>query len=365
MARRLGVCGTGLIGGSIAGAAVRAGLAAEVVVYDRDPAAAHAAVSRGLATTTAASAAELGERCDVVFVAVPVGAVADSVVAVGSAMSPGGVVSDAASVKAPVLDAVRGALPEGVSFVGGHPMAGAEHAGVDAARADLFDDAVWVLTPDPTTDAAAVARVMEWVRAFGADVLTLDPNSHDAAVATISHLPQVAASALMNVAARRATDAPPVLRIAAGGFRDVTRIAAGSPSLWVDILAGNAEEVRGVLDDYIAELQRFRDHLADRPGLVADLEEARDARRSLPVRELGDGVWNVLVDVEDRPGVLAQVMTTIGEAGINIVDVALRHSPEGGGGELRLSVDGDDASGRTVDLLARHGFAVLRERADL
>jgi prephenate dehydrogenase len=307
------------------------------------------------------SSEELGGLCDVVFVAVPVAQIARSVIAIAGSMAPGGVITDAGSVKTPVLDAVRAALPDGVSFVGGHPMAGAEHAGVDAARPDLFRDAVWVLTPDPSTNAEAVATVMECIRSFGAEVLTLDPQSHDAAVATISHLPQVAASALMNVAARRASDAPPVLRIAAGGFRDVTRIAAGSPSVWVDILAGNASQVRGVLDAYIAELQRFRDHLADAGELTTDLEEARAARRSLPVRELGDGVWNVLVDVEDRPGVLAEVMTTIGEAGINIVDVALRHSPEGGGGELRLSVDGDDPSARAVALLASHGFAVLRE----
>lgn len=358
---RVAVVGCGLIGGSVALALGRSEDHRVVTVFDTDAGVAAAAAAAGAADRAATSIADAASDADVVVVAVSVSAIAATARQVLEAAPAGTVVTDVGSVKAPVVGAVEAASAgTATRFCGGHPMAGSERHGFGAARADLFDNAVWVLTPTTATDPDAITRVARLASATGASPLSLPPDVHDAVVAVVSHVPHMAAAALMNVAQNRAHDAP-VLRLAAGGFRDVTRIAAGSPRVWEDILTENADAVREVLDAYIHTLTDLRRDLDDRNALRGTLESASRSRRALPIPEVAADLANVVVPISDRPGAFAEIANALGESGVNVVDLELRHSAEGGRGLLQVTVAGTQAAAAVAALEARGHTARVEE----
>jgi prephenate dehydrogenase len=234
-------------------------------------------------------------------------------------------------------------------------MAGSEQEGVDGSRADLFQGAVWVLTPVANTDPAAHALVRSVVSSFGADVVELHPERHDALVAVVSHVPHLTAVSLMGLAAERSEEHAALLRLAAGGFRDMTRIAAGHPGIWPDICAENRDAIVEVLDRLIVELDTMRERVStgDKPGLLDTLAKARSARLNLPVRVAANDVVEVRVPVPDRPGVLAEITTLASELSVNIHDHEIAHSAEGLAGVVLLFVDASQAERFTGGLVAR------------
>jgi prephenate dehydrogenase len=350
--QRVAVIGTGLIGGSIGLALRRVGIA--VRGYDRDPDRVKQAAELGAVGDVASSVEQAVADADVAVVAVPVGEVAALVVEALDAGVPA--VMDVGSVKAPVVAAVAAARPDlAPRFVGGHPMAGSEQDGLDGAEADLFSGATWVLTPTEQTEIGAFTMVRALVGELGAEVVAVTPEHHDALVAVVSHVPQLAATTLMDVAAASREEHATLLRLAASGFRDMTRIAAGHPGIWPDICVANREAIVRVLDDYLDALVRVRGLVdeSDRASLLEVLERARAARRNLPVgTPRGEELAEVRVPVPDKPGVLAEVTTLAGSLGINIVDLEIAHSMEGTGGVLVLVI------------AARHADALERSLAD-
>jgi len=339
---RIGIVGTGLIGASVGLALRRDG--ATVAGHDADPARAEAARVLGALDEAGADVASVARDADLVVVAVPVGAVAGLVV---EALDAGAAaVTDVGSVKAPIVDEVEAARPAvAARFVGGHPMAGSEQDGLDGADPDLFLGATWVLTPTERTDATAFAAVRRLVAGLGAEVIAVTPADHDRLVAMVSHVPQLAATTLMDVAATGGGEHATLLRLAAGGFRDMTRIASGHPGIWPDICVENRDEIVAALDHYVQALTEVRSLVAgrDRDGLLDLLERARAARRRLPVgAPTGEPLVELRVPVPDRPGVLAEVTTLAGSMGINISDIDMAHSVEGGGGVLVLLLPARD-----------------------
>jgi prephenate dehydrogenase len=241
-------------------------------------------------------------------------------------------------------------------------MAGSEQDGLDGAAAELFAGATWVLTPTERTDPTAFATVSSMVRALGAEVFAVGPEEHDALVAVVSHVPQLAATTLMDVASARGADHALLLRLAAGGFRDMTRIAAGHPGIWPDICVANRDAIVAALDDYLAALGDVRSMVAagDRTRLLDVLERARNARRSLPTGIPADAeLAEVHVPIADRPGSLAEVTTLAGSLGVNIADIEIAHSVEGRGGVLVLLLAADDAAA-FVAALATRGYQAVR-----
>ena len=335
---RVALIGTGLIGGSIGLALSRAGM--EVRGFDADPSRAAGALSIGAVAAIADSIEAVVQGTDIAIVATPVGQVADLVVAALDAGAA--VVTDVGSVKGPILRAVQQARPElAMRFVGGHPMAGSEQDGLDGADVDLFAGATWVLTPTTWTDPGAHTAVRSMVAELGAEIIEVTPDHHDAIVAVVSHVPQLAATTLMDVATTTGEEQAILLRLAAGGFRDMTRIAAGDPGIWPDICLANRDAIVAALDDYLRALAVVRGLVAAGDGetLLRVLERARSARRNLPRRATVEGpLVELRVPVPDRPGVLAEITMLAGRLGVNIADLEIAHSMESEGGVLVMVV---------------------------
>ena len=345
MDKRAAIVGTGLIGGSIGLALREQGW--QVVGTDQDEAVAAEALRRGALDSLGPPTG-----ADIVFVATPVGAAAAEA---RKALAEGaGLVTDVGSVKAPIVGAVNDRR-----FVGGHPMAGSEQEGVAGARADLFQNAVWVLTPTDDTDDDSLVQIRSVVASLGADVVSLAPERHDALVAVVSHVPHLTAATLMAMADERAEEHQVMLRLAAGGFRDMTRIASGHPGIWPDICDENSEAICSVLDRFIAALSGVRSLVAEgnRGGLLELLEQARSARAHLPYGLDRDvSLAEVRVPVFDRPGELARITSLTTDVGVNIFDLEIAHSVEGGQGVAILVVNAEAADG-LLEALRKQGYA--------
>ncbi|MGH2812275.1 MAG: prephenate dehydrogenase/arogenate dehydrogenase family protein [Actinomycetota bacterium] len=362
--RTVAVIGTGLMGGSLGLACLARGAAEEVIGYDSDPQRLDEAIGRGAITRAAPSLAEAGEGADLVIVATPVSSIPEVFDALVPELPEGVIVTDVGSVKSSLVREIERRSPDRIRFVGGHPLAGSEEEGIEAAAADLFEGCVWFLTPTDRSEAEACRELVRFASELGARAVFIDPERHDELVALTSHLPQVVSSALMHFAAAAATAEGGVPLIASGGFRDMTRLAGSSPELWVQILRENRDGVLKVLGGFAQSLESIT--AAMRSGeweaIRAVLAEARGARSSMPGKP-GLEVQTLVeirVPVPDRPGVIAEVTTALGEAAVNIEDFEIRHSPAGGRGEIRLWVQGADAAELAEKALRSAGFASRR-----
>jgi prephenate dehydrogenase len=346
-ARRAHVVGLGLIGSSVALALRDAGWS--VTGSDLSATRQHRALEIGVVDRH-----DGGEAADLVVVATPVGVIAEVVEEIfANSTNDRLVVTDVGSVKAPVVSQVDAAR-----FVGGHPMAGSELEGPDGADGDLFSGATWVLTPTEATDPEAFAAVRAMVADLGAEPIALPPERHDALVAMVSHVPHIVAVTLMAVAAGRAEEHAALLRLAAGGFRDMTRIAGGESAMWPDVFSTNTSAILEAFDAVRDQLDAVRSIIAerDRDAIVDLLEYARAARRNLPSRlARPESVIECRVPLPDRPGEFAKVATILGVAGVNIGDIEVAHSVEGDRGVLIISIEADDAT-VARDALVAHGY---------
>jgi prephenate dehydrogenase len=354
------VLGTGLMGTSIALAASRAGFA--VRGWDVDAATSARAAAVG-GFDLAGGLSEAVRDADLVVVATPIPAIPQTVVA-ALAGSTTAVVTDTGSIKEGVaIEVAAQADPRSLGrFVPGHPMGGSERSGPEHASASVVDGIVWVVTPIESSAQATVDRVEAFARAVGARPVRMAPDRHDRLVAIVSHLPQVASTALMGLAATEEADEPDILLLAAGGFRDLTRLAASNPLLWSEILLANRREITRAIDLYVERLEALRQRIDEEgsDAVRASFAEAKDARLRLaakPQVRAGVAVWQV--EVPDRPGSLANLTSVLAEGGVNIEDLQIVHSPEGGRGTVHLTV-GLDAVDACAGVLSAHGFDPIR-----
>jgi prephenate dehydrogenase len=235
-------------------------------------------------------------------------------------------------------------------------MAGSELDGLDGADGSMFEGAVWVLTPTAGTADATFSTAAQIVAELGADVVALAPDRHDEVVAVISHVPHLTAATLMGLASDRAEEHAALLRLAAGGFRDMTRIASGHPAIWLDICAENRTAIVTALDGLIGGLEGMRDVVAseDRSGLHDRLQKARDARTNLPSRvNQPSDLTELRIPIPDRPGAAAEVFTLAAELGVNIASFEVVHSLEGNRGVVVVLVDASTAEMYRGGLMAR------------
>jgi prephenate dehydrogenase len=387
------VVGTGLIGTSVALALRRRGVT--VWLADSDQAAARLAADIGAGTVLPGDvpgAPPPGGPADVAVLAVPPQAVAPTL-ARAQAAGLARWYTDVASVKSLPVRQARAAGCDMTSFVPGHPLSGRERSGPAAARADLFLGRPWVICPDPPAPAAGLAAIEALARTCGAEPVQVSAAEHDRWVALVSHAPHVLSAAM---AARLADASDGALSLAGQGLRDVTRIAAGDTGLWTQILAANAAPVADVLAAVAADLAAVADALADTalagtvladtvladtvladtvladtgaagPGgpdlkvLAALLEQGGAGVTRIPGKQGGPARAEAAVQVviPDRPGELARLFQAAGEAGVNIEDIAIEHSPGLPVGVAELTVH-PEAVGRLTEALAANGWPVRR-----
>ncbi|MAR54744.1 MAG: prephenate dehydrogenase [Acidimicrobiales bacterium] len=343
-ARRGQIVGTGLIGGSVALALGEAGW--HVTGFDIDAQRAERAREIGVI-----DAVGIDPEAELTVVAVPAGALEKEIR--NALQQTKGMVTDTGSVKAMVARSI-----DNPRFVPGHPMAGSEQDGVDGADQQIFEGAVWVLTPTEGTDDLGLRQLQTVLSSMGCDVVTMTPERHDALVAIVSHVPHLTAASLMCLADDRALDDAPLLRLAAGGFRDMTRIAAGHPEIWLDICEQNSEAIVAVLDEFSDRISNVRSLVAeaDRDGLTTVLSQARRARTNLPSRYVRpQDLIEIRIPIPDRKGQIANITMLAADCDVNIADIEVAHSTEGAEGVLVLVVARAEVQ-RFLAVLAGQGY---------
>lgn len=356
------IIGVGLIGGSIAAALKRLPDAPTVVGIDVDAVSLKHALEAGVIDEGSladglGTAAWLGaDGADLVVIATPARFSAEWLRRIG-ACGFSGVVTDVASTKAGVLAAVAQTLPDPSRFVGGHPMAGSERSGVAAARADLFEGAYWLLTPTHDTDPDVYSAMHSLISALGARVISVDAEAHDEAVAIVSHVPHVAAAALVDLAAAHAGERGELMRLAAGGFKDTTRIAAGSADLWTGICLDNARAITDGIEELRGRLGAFEELLRrrDADGIRDWLSRAAEIRSSLPAQWVPATarLTQLAVRMLDRSGVVAEITGAVSRSGGNIEGIDIDHQSEDSAVLVLVLTDEGDFDALLADLTQR------------
>jgi prephenate dehydrogenase len=348
------IAGLGLIGGSIGLGIRQRFLAERVIGFDQNPHALELALGRGAITEVRLSLGDWLESANLIILATP----AKTIIPLAKALEPflgtHTVMTDVASIKGEIISALSH-----LRFVGGHPMAGSEKAGIEHADAALMENAVWVLTPDKHTDPAALALVREFVTHLGARPIKTDPERHDRMVAAISHVPYLSALALTALIGKDA-DKELMMLLAAGGYRDLTRIASGNPLMSRDMVVGNKAAIRETLQALQAELSSL-EALLDAPDeLLQVAEQAKRTRDSFPIvrRSLLPAKYEIVVAVADKPGQLARMTAAIGEAQVNIKDIEMLGIREAGGA-VRLAFEDEAQLKRAMQALQAVGYEVM------
>jgi prephenate dehydrogenase len=353
---RVAVLGVGLIGGSI-GLAAKRQLDCEVIGWGPRQATLERALELEAVDSAAGSVGEACAGAEIVFCAAPVALLTELARAALEASGPDAVVTDAGSTKRQIV----AALGEDERFIGGHPLAGAETAGAENARADLFDGARWYLTPTERTGGVLYDRLQRTIAGLGARPQAIDAEAHDRLMATASHLPHVLANVLAGQAAAELTRDSERMPEVGPSFRDATRVAGSNPSIWGDIFAANGEAVAAAIDDAIARLGEAKELIrAGDPGALAAWHAAAGAeRRRLLESELaGAPLREVRVVVANRPGTVAELALALGEAGVNIEDMALHPAADMQSGAISLWVAGEEQAERGAALVRELGHSV-------
>ncbi len=365
--RSAAIVGTGLIGGSLGLALKSTGAVSFVAGCAGHPATAIEAVRMGAIDRAFNTTEETVKDADIVFLATPVKAVQAEARRAISAMKPGAILTDTASVKGGIVkDLDKTAGLAGIKFIGGHPMAGSELSGIGAANKDLFKNAAYILTPTEQTDPEALRKTHNLLQTIGARVFTLNPETHDRVVASISHLPHVLSASLVNVVSAEQGEFANIFKLAAGGFYDMTRIAGSSPDLWVDICVANRDAINELIRQYQAELETIAELLAadDDEGLRLKLENARRTRQDLPRLKPEELplIFELTVAVPNHPKVLSDITLSVANLGVNIEDIQIVHSTEADSGILKLAILGENESQRVSETLENKGYKVSMER---
>lgn len=360
-----GFIGLGLIGGSIARAIREKHPASRIIAYDINETALQTALSDGVINEAATTINEQFSCCDYLFLCAPVQKNDENLAAVKKIITPACLLTDVGSVKSEIHEAIRSAGLER-QFVGGHPMAGSERTGYVNSRALLLENAYYILSP---TDSVPVEKVEEYrdlVASLGAIPLILDCAQHDYATAAISHLPHIIAAALVNLVKSSDNEDGTMKMIAAGGFKDITRIASSSAQMWQQICLTNTDNIASLLDDYINSLTRIRTNLCNRNGdaLYELFDSARIYRDGFIDTPSGPikAVYTITIDIADEPGALAAIATILALHQISIKNIGIVHNRETENGVLRIEFYEEESIRKASEILSAKGYTVYLKK---
>ena len=356
----IGFIGLGLIGGSIAKSIRRIFPNSEILGFDVDQAALTLALEEGTLTKTV-TAIEAMSECDYIFLCAPVHYNIAYLPILKRIMKPSCILTDVGSVKSDIYHAIEEQhLTD--SFIGGHPMVGSERSGYDAANDRLIENAYYFVTPSETVSQVKVEEFRTFLEDLGAIPIIYSPERHDEITAYISHIPHVIASGLVNLVASKEDENGMLKQLAAGGFKDITRIASSNPVVWEHILLSNPAHVAKGLRTYITQLETMIAAIEqeDAREIYSFFDNAKDYRNSIP--EHATGVirmnYEVYVDIPDEPNALAQAISHVGKAGINLKNIGITHNREDNEGVLRLSFYDNESAADAAILLRTQGYQV-------
>ena len=356
---KVALIGAGLIGGSIALALREQKLVKEVNCYDLNHKACREAVECGAADYFSQTATEAVQDADLIIIAVPVLKTLQLIKEILPAVKKGTLITDVGSTKGAIMAAVEQLLPASVHYIGGHPMAGSEESGICGADPALLENAIYVLTPGPNTPKPLIDQLCQMISKIGAEPIIIDPLNHDRVVALVSHLPHLVAASLV----QSVTDAGEkelIDTLAAGGFRDSTRIALGNPEVWRDICISNRWALLAALKGFRKNLDIVEKFLTEQDGdaIYEYLLRAREYRSSIPHRGRGilPEIHELIVLVRDTPGAIGKLTGLIGDAEVNIDAIEIIHVRELAGGSIRLGFRDRESRLKALELLKKNGY---------
>lgn len=359
---KIAIFGVGLMGGSLA-LCFKGVPDLYVVGHSTRQSSVDKYIERGVVDHATTSLREAAEDADFIFLCVPVGSLESYLEQLaGLELKPGCIITDVGSTKASVNACARRLDLGEALFIGGHPMAGSERSGVEAASLYLYENAFYVLTPEKATPPEALERLKDLLKHTKANIVIVDADEHDDIVGAISHLPHMIAVALTNQVRRYNEKNTLYSMLAAGGFRDITRIASSDPAVWRDILINNREVLLRLIDDWNAGIEEFAGMLksGDIEAIGEAFRTSGQFRNSLPERRKGiiHSIYECYVDVPDHPGIIGRIATELGNRRINLSNIHIIESREDVPGILRLSFRTQDNLDQAVAALAELNYSV-------
>ncbi|MCD8089613.1 MAG: prephenate dehydrogenase/arogenate dehydrogenase family protein [Clostridiales bacterium] len=353
--KKAGILGFGLIGGSIA-LALKNRLGMEIAAFSRSEKPLKEACESGIVSNYSVSDLSVFSDCDIIFVCTPVGKICGYVESLIPLIKKDCIITDVGSTKGKIFKKLN--EYKNINYIGAHPMAGSEKTGFTAAKEDLYENAFYILTPSETVSGALVEEYTSLIKAIGAIPVVIDPYKHDHIVAAVSHLPHIIAASLVNTVEALDDDGN-MHTLAAGGFRDITRIASSSAEMWSSICSENKTEILNVLESFENSTKAFKDALiSENYSEISNLfNSAKEYRDSFEIgRGRGTCKSNLIkIDIKDHPGAIAEAAALLAKADINIKNIGIINNRDYSDGVMRISLESYEALKKAEKVLSEKG----------
>ncbi|MCX7748941.1 MAG: prephenate dehydrogenase [Clostridia bacterium] len=361
--KKVTIIGLGLIGGSLAKALRERLNISDITVVNRSIEPVNQAIKEGIVSRGYTEVNQYVYNSDIIFICTPVKYAINYILAIADKVKKDCIITDVGSTKLEIVEYING-MQNAPLFIGGHPMAGAEKTGYSAGLSHLFENAYYILTPTKSSNAEGLDFLTALVKGIGAIPVIMDAEEHDVVTGCISHVPHIVASALVNMV--RQLDSPDgkMHLLAAGGFKDITRIASSSPEMWESIILSNKEPIKGILETYVELIESFKSFIEkeDTASVFKYFESARDYRNSFPASKKGliNPLFEIIVDVIDKPGIIGKIATILGDNGINIKNINVSNNREFEQGCLKISLPDSESANFAFDILTDRGYKVYK-----
>ncbi len=360
-----GFVGIGLIGGSVAKALRRVYPSCKIIVFNRSAESRVMAMNDGTANIAVAQVDDTFKECDYIFLCTPVEKNVEYLKVLKDIINNDCIITDVGSVKSNIHKAVEELHME-TNFIGGHPMAGSEKTSYSYANDRLLENAYYAITPTAAVDSDKVKEFTEVITSIGAIPINISYSEHDKVVATISHLPHLIASSLVNLVKHNDSDQEYMKTMAAGGFKDITRIASSSPEMWEQICMTNNNNISEMLQKYIDSLNTIKLELDEKNGqAIYDLiAESRDYRDNIEDNNnsIINRSFNVYCDIIDESGAIATIATILAANGVSIKNIGIIHNREFEEGVLKISFYDEPSANKAVEQLQRHRYKIFKRK---
>ncbi|MBQ8041257.1 MAG: prephenate dehydrogenase, partial [Lachnospiraceae bacterium] len=333
-----------------------------IIAYDKDKEDLSLSVQEGICNAGYQELNNAFSSCDIIFLCTPVDFNTEYLRQIKELKKPTAIITDAGSVKKPIHDAVKELCLENC-FIGGHPMAGSEHSGYASSRAGLLENAYYILTPGEQVSYTNVEKFQNMIKAIGSIPIVMSHEKHDKVTAAISHLPHMAAYALVNLIEKSDDEDETMKIIAAGGFKDITRIASSSAVMWQQICGENKEQILGFMDNYISSLTNLRNEIAseNKDYLYDYFQNAKDYRDSFddvisgPIKRS----YRVAVSIPDEAGIIAKISSMFAKDGINLKNMGIVHNREFEEGVLRIEFYDEASLKQAISILRNENYTIF------